>query len=115
MGGMSADSRGKRALGNRCYGTCDTQLFEKAAARQSVSRTEVLGFFRHFPSPVEKRPQRPNLLLFTAKVIFKVPLPPLQDQDAQYLPPIIERVVTCRLSSNKPASLPAPSRSHIDE
>jgi hypothetical protein len=29
--------------------------------------------------------------LSTAKVIFKVPLPPLQDQDAQHLPSSIER------------------------
>jgi hypothetical protein len=91
MGWMRADTWHKRGLGNRCYGTRDAQLFEKAAARQSVRRTEVLGIFRHFPSPVEERPQRPNLLLSTAKVIFKVPLRPLLDQDAQHLPSSIER------------------------
>jgi hypothetical protein len=85
------DIHGSAGWNDFRYGTCDAQLFEKAAARQSVRRTAVLVSFGIFVPPVEERPQRPNLLLSTAKVIFKVPLPPLQDQDAQHLPSSTER------------------------
>jgi hypothetical protein len=59
--------------------------------------------------PLSKSPRQwPNLLLSTVKVIFRVPLPPLQDQDAPHLASSIVRVVIL-------ASVPAPSRSDIDE